>query len=318
MRTLLKVLVIGFAAVIALLVTAAVIGVHNARSIAASTATLVADQLVITQLLDEVEQEQGALNATFYRLSHAPQNIDRKKVLADLDQTGEEVKTLVEQGRTGPNAGAWNALERAVTDFSSEARMLLTEKKSLASTRDLFVRHEDVTAVVAHLADLMYARAADTRRRVEEQTDALVKESVMLISGCLLVALICAFVTVRIAAKVFRQMEEQASELSRVSFRMLETQEATARRFSHELHDELGGSLTAIKSNLANPDPRRIEDSLKLIDGAISNVRELSQLLRPTILDDFGLDAGIRWLVDRFHERTRIAVDYHSGFEGRL
>ena len=317
MRTLLKVLVIGFAAVIALLVTAAVIGVHNARSIAASTATLVADQLVITQLLDEVEQEQGALNATFYRLSHAPQNIDRKKVLADLDQTGEEVKTLVEQGRTGPNAGAWNALERAVTDFSSEARMLLTEKKSLASTRDLFVRHEDVTAVVAHLADLMYARAADTRRRVEEQTDALVKESVILISGCLLVALICAFVTVRIAAKVFRQMEEQASELSRVSFRMLETQEATARRFSHELHDELGGSLTAIRANLTTA-PQRVEDSIKLVDAAISNVRELSQLLRPTILDDFGLDAGLRWLCERFSERTGVPVEYRSEFNDRL
>ncbi len=60
-------------------------------------------------------------------------------------------------------------------------------------------------------------------------------------------ALVFAAVTVRIAARVFRQMESQTGELSRVSFRMLETQESTARRFSHELHDELGGSLTAIK-----------------------------------------------------------------------
>ena len=45
MRTLLRVLVIGFAVVIALLAAAAVIGVHNARSITQSTAGLVADQL---------------------------------------------------------------------------------------------------------------------------------------------------------------------------------------------------------------------------------------------------------------------------------
>ncbi len=54
------------------------------------------------------------------------------------------------------------------------------------------------------------------------------------------------------------------------------------------------------------------------MEESIYNVRELSQLLRPTILDDFGLDAGIRWLADRFRERTGIEVDYRSEFDGRL
>jgi signal transduction histidine kinase len=317
MRTLLRVLVIGFAVVIALLAAAAVIGVHNARSITASTEALVADQLVITRLLDEVEREQEALNAAFYRMSRAPENVDRAKVLAALDQTGGEVAILVEKARGGPDEAAWNALERAVLDFSTEARQLLAGRKAPGfSSRDLFVQHEEVTAVVAHLADLSYARAADTRRRVGAQTASIVTESVLLIGGCLLVALISAVVTVRIAARVFRQMEAQAGELSRVSFRMLETQEATARRFSHELHDELGGSLTAIKTNLTNGGP--VEDSVKLIDDAIANVRTLSQLLRPTILDDFGLDAGIRWLAEKFSERTGIDVDYRSQFDARL
>ena len=319
MRTLLRVLVIGFAVVIALLATAAVIGVHNARSITASAAGLVADQLVITRLLDEVEREQEALNAAFYRLTRAPEKVDRAKVLAALDEAGGQVRILVQSARGGPDEAVWNELERAVSDFSTEARQLLTGKKVPGfSSRDLFFRQEEVTTVVAHLADLSYARAADTRRRVNAQTDSIVTESVLLIGGCLLVALVSAVVTVRIAARVFRQMEAQTGELSRVSFRMLETQEATARRFSHELHDELGGSLTAIKTNLTNADPQRIEDSIKLIDDAIANVRTLSQLLRPTILDDFGLDAGIRWLADRFSERTHIDVDYRSHFDGRL
>jgi signal transduction histidine kinase len=41
-------------------------------------------------------------------------------------------------------------------------------------------------------------------------------------------------------------------------------------------------------------------------------------LLRPTILDDFGLDASLRWLIARFQERTRIPVEYSSDFEDRL
>src|SRR5580658_3748897 len=114
MRTLLRVLVIGFAVVIALLATAAVIGVHNARSITASTAGLVADQLVITRLLDEVEREQEALNAAFYRLAHAPENVDRAKVLAALDATGSQVGILVAKARGGPDEAAWNELQHAV------------------------------------------------------------------------------------------------------------------------------------------------------------------------------------------------------------
>ena len=318
MRILLRVLVVGFAVVIALRPPPRVIGVHNARTITASTEALVAYQLVITRLLDEVEREQEALNAAYYRLSRAPEKVDRAKVLAALDQTGGEVQVLVQKARGGSDEAAWNALERAVLDFSTEARQLLAGKKAPGfSSRDLFTRHEEVTTVVAHLADLSYARAADTRRRVDAQTASIVTESVLLIGGCLLVALVSAVVTVRIAARVFRQMEAQSSELSRVSFRMLETQEATARRFSHELHDELGGSLTAIKTNLTNSHPH-IEDSIKLIDDAIANVRTLSQLLRPTILDDFGLDAGIRWLAERFTERTGIDVDYRSQFDARL
>jgi signal transduction histidine kinase len=57
---------------------------------------------------------------------------------------------------------------------------------------------------------------------------------------------------------------------------------------------------------------------VQLVDEAIANVRELSQLLRPVILDDFGLDAGLRWLTEKFAQRTRIKVEYESSLAGRL
>ena len=324
MRSLLRVLVIGFAAVIALLVAAAIIGVNDARSLAASAASLVKGQLVIVGLVDEVEREQQVLNAAFYQISNTPDLVDRGRVLADLDQTDREIHRRVASAQGGPDEDAWNSLERAVLDFSTEARQLLSRNRVPgSSSRDLFTMHQHVTRVVARLVDSSYARAVETRVSMDRQSERFVTDSVLLLGGCLLVALLSAGITVRIAARVFEQMESQTGELSRVSFRMLETQESTARRFAHELHDELGGSLTAIKSNLlalaANSSDRsRLDDSVKLVDEAISNVRELSQLLRPTILDDFGLDAGIRWLADRFRERTGIDTDYQSEFDGRL
>jgi signal transduction histidine kinase len=324
MRSLVRVLVIGFTAVILLLVAAAVVGVNNARSIAHSSADLVADQLVITRLMDEVEREQEVLNAAFYQLTRTPETVDRANVLADLNQTDENIAQLVARAGAGPDRQIWENLDRAALDFSTEARRLLGNRRTVdASPLDLFFRHEEVTAVAARLVDISYSRAQATQQRVDRQAVDLATESAGLVGGCLTVALGCALVTVRIAAGVFRQMESNTGELSRVSFRMLEAQESVARRFSHELHDELGGSLTAIKTSLAvlasDPaDRARLEDCVKLVDESISNVRELSQLLRPTILDDFGLDAGLRWLVERFSERTRIAVDYRSTFDGRL
>lgn len=328
MRNLIRVLVIGFAAVIALLAAAAVTGIYSARAIRESAATLVHNQLVIERLLDEVQREQMVLNAAFFSLSSTPDMVDHQSVLADIDQTDQEIRKLVAEASQDQDAGTWNDLETAMLGFSQEARELLTQSEVSASgSRELFERHKDVTRVVARLVDMSYARAVQTRENVDRQADRLAGETRLFLGASIAVALVCAILTVRIAARVFRQMEFQASELSRVSFRLLESQESTARRFAHELHDELGGALTAIRTNLTALSARlsadgaehaRIDDCLKLVDDSISNVRELSQLLRPTILDDFGLDAGIHWLVTRFHERTGIEIDYRAEFKGRL
>ncbi len=147
----------------------------------------------------------------------------------------------------------------------------------------------------------------------------------MIFAGAsVLLALVFAIVTVRMVSRLIRGMEWQTAELGRVSWHMLEDQEVTARRFSHELHDELGQALTAIKTNLAAlatggpANAERIADCLRMVDEATANVRQMSQLLRPTILDDFGLAASLRWQVEGFAARTGIEAHFESNFDGRL
>ena len=95
-----------------------------------------------------------------------------------------------------------------------------------------------------------------------------------------------------------------------------------ARRFSHEMHDELGQALTGLKSMMKRLSPRDLEtrraECVQVLDEVLENVRELSQLLRPVILDDFGLDAGLRWLGTRFMQRTGIEVVSASSQAERL
>jgi signal transduction histidine kinase len=324
-RKILRVLVVGFSAVLALLIAAGVIGLKSAQLIQENSAEIVQNGLVTTRLIDELQREQDTLNAAFYKLSRGPELSERERLLAQLDDADQAVERIVGEASGTPQAELWRELSSAVKGFSSEARRLLVRKNVPTYTsRDLLRRHEEVTTIVAKMIAANYTRTVAAQSRMDQRSGRLLTESLGLLGGCLLLALVCAVFTVRITTQLFRRMEQQSSDLARVTWHMLESQETAARRFSHELHDELGQSLTAIKANVtaldpaAPPDPARLEDCRGLIDEAIQNVRELSHLLRPTILDDFGLDAGLRWLIERFGQRTGIEVDYRSSFHQRM
>jgi len=324
-RKILRVLTIGFSAVLALLIAAGIIGLKSAQLIQESSAEIAHNELVTTRLIDELQREQDTLNASFYRLARGPEVTEREHLLAQLADADQGVERIVQEAAGTPQADLWHQLQSAVEAFSTEARRLLALKDLPSySLRDLLRRHEGVTAVVAKLVANNYSRAVAAQSRIDQRSDQLLRESLALLSACLLLAVVCAIFTVRMTTQLFRKMELQAGDLARVTWNMLENQETAARRFSHELHDELGQSLAAVKANLAAldvanpPDPARLEDCRHLVDEAIQNVRELSHLLRPTILDDFGLDAGIRWQAERFMQRSGIEVDYKSSFHDRL
>jgi len=103
---------------------------------------------------------------------------------------------------------------------------------------------------------------------------------------------------------------------------MIDTHEKLARRFSHEMHDELGQSLSGLRRLLGRVSPEEFPalraECVSIVDEVLQNVRKLSQVLRPVILDDLGLDSGLRWLCERFSQRTGIPVDYSSTLDFRL
>ena len=165
-------------------------------------------------------------------------------------------------------------------------------------------------------------RGAELEARIEQQSQELLDELELVLGICLLLAFACAFITIYTTRRAFRRLEWHAEELDRVSWQMLQDQEVVARRFSHEMHDELGQALTGLRSMLKRMDgPGFVEnraECVEILESALTGVRELSQLLRPVILDDFGLDAGLRWLTERFSERTQIGVEYWSYCPRRL
>jgi signal transduction histidine kinase len=323
-RNILRVLLVGFALVILLLLAAGFIGVKNIQSIQENAATLVEEQDETSDLIDEVQRERMTLSAVFYDLVENPEAVDREKMLSQLKAVSENVKEIASEAEDTPEAALARELRQATEGFSAEARRVLaSDKVPTRLSRDLLRRHQQVVSIVGRLIASNEQKARAAQQMIDQQSQKLMTQSFVLLGTSLLLALLCAVLTVKMTADLFRKMQWQTSELSRVSWHMVQDQETIARRFSHELHDELGQSLTALKANLVSlrgPDApdRRLEDCVQLVDGAIQNVRELSQLLRPIILDDFGLDASLRWLSDRFTQRTGIETDYKSNFSGRL
>lgn len=320
-----RVLFAGFGLVIILLLAAGLLALRNVNLIRETATELLEEQQRTSELLDEVQKEQRAINAIYNTFAREPDEFDRETLLTQLETSDRDLEKIVAAASGEPELPLWERLYESANHFSAEARRLLEKSGSrLGPSRRLLEDHQQVLTLVDRLVEIQSARSIHLKELLEDTSARLFRESSVLLGGGLLLALLCAVWTIRMTNKLIHQMEWQTGELSRVSWHLLENQETTARRFSHELHDELGQSLTAVKANLvslaahANGARDRLDDCLHLVDEAIGNVRELSQLLRPVILDDFGLNAGLKWLCDRFSQRTGVDAVFDSTLNERL
>jgi signal transduction histidine kinase len=104
----------------------------------------------------------------------------------------------------------------------------------------------------------------------------------------------------------YREVEQAQREAQRLSTKLVDAQEEERRRISRELHDEVGQSLSALLVGIgnlnnavpANSDPT-IPEQIGLIrsiaERCVSVVRNMSLLLRPSMLDDLGLVPALEW-----------------------
>lgn len=104
-----------------------------------------------------------------------------------------------------------------------------------------------------------------------------------------------------------------------LSGRLLQLRDDERRRLARDLHDSVGQTLTAVKMNLSylrrdtsHLDERgrnALTESTELIDSGLKEVRTISHLLHPPMLDEVGLLPALRWYVNGFAQRSGIEVE---------
>jgi signal transduction histidine kinase len=109
------------------------------------------------------------------------------------------------------------------------------------------------------------------------------------------------------------RLEARTVELARLSARMVEQHEAERRRLSRELHDETAQVFSVVKMEIGLlregagvAQAARLDQVLGLIDTGIQSIRNVTNDLRPSLLDDLGLLPALRSLVTDFGLRSGI------------
>jgi signal transduction histidine kinase len=116
-------------------------------------------------------------------------------------------------------------------------------------------------------------------------------------------------------ADLNRRLAARTSELERLAARMVHQHEDERRRLSRELHDETAQVFAAVKLELglvrerADPDLMpRLDRALQLIDAGIRSIRNVTNDLRPSLLDELGLLPAMRALVRDLDGRSDLAI----------
>jgi signal transduction histidine kinase len=221
----------------------------------------------------------------------------------------------------------WKQLEFLPTIPAKDRRVLGGEYLN----REV-VRRRGATLDLVDRIDQMNARQmAAGDAQLSRTFDQLRLRLLLMLAATVLAGAVLAAFTVRRTLRLEQELQQRyeegvrtRQELQELSARLVSAQEEERRAISRELHDEVGQSLSALLMEAGNAaahlspqaDPaqdiaqfRRHVDSIKkLAEASVQVIRNMALLLRPSMLDDFGLLPALEWQAREVSKRTGLRV----------
>ena len=234
----------------------------------------------------------------------------------------------------------WDDLQHQITEFWNRIDPVLDGNSrqqfariSRFSREQMNSRRTSIMKLTDELSDLNQ-QVLDNETAGVRQAEILFHKTMGLrIILFLVLGSVIALFSLRYARRLEKKLQAQFQEstlaqgnLQRLSTKMAQAQEDERRAISRELHDQIGQALTAIKVNLGTAEQKmplmppevqeRLRESKQLAEQTIQEVRDLSRLLRPTMLDDLGLVPALEWYARSSSRRYKVPV--HLQIDSKL
>ena len=272
-------------------------------------------QLLALAMRDMVDNDEPypltAWSTQFERLRLDLQDaLRREEEVAVITQTAEQRQFLGQAV-----AQFWDAVDR-IFAVARDGR----EDEARAQIRlSLQARQAALGTAVARMLVENNGAEEQTAQKVQA-IYGLVHRQVYWFAGATLGAILLTSVyLIRSNRRLFAELAALGDERRQLAQQMIATRESTLSEIARELHDEFGQLLTAMGSMLGRagrqaPDGSQLQTELREIreiaQAALDNVRGLSQMLHPSILEESGLEGTIDWYLSTIERQVGVAVSY--------
>lgn len=224
---------------------------------------------------------------------------------------------------------------RSMVDvLASDRSQWLVEARNVLSRR-VTPRRDIIIKISEGVQSLNRAGYVEQQSEIGSVYQSVQRDIWQLLGLALAIGIAVAILAIAYAGRLEQRLRQQmardvalAHELQELSARLVTVQEHERRHIARELHDEIGQALTAIKVELAvaeraiegTPATATVLQAARTItDGALHQVRDLSYLLHPAALDEFGLVSAVEQHIKSFGKRHGISTELsHASMDARL
>jgi signal transduction histidine kinase len=238
----------------------------------------------------------------------------------------EELRPLMRES----DLGRFETLKRELNEYWTSYDPLFSAsplKDPFEFLRRVVVpRRDAVMAISVELESInnsnLTAQRDEASMRQRELHQYLTKTLAASLSLGLIVAIVAVFrirVLERRSEEQHARTEQAEQEMRRLSNQLVRTQEEERKSLSRELHDEVGQMLTALRMEIGRAERAEavgspafastMAETKALIDRMMRFVRDLAMGLRPSMLDDLGLQPALAWQARDFARRYNVPVD---------
>jgi len=311
--------------VVTTIVALGAVAYFTERGIVASRDLVIHTYQVRTELKDlQLELMRSWADQTAYFLLH------RRNELSNSENNEEKSRQTI-------------AVLRNLTQDNPRQQARLEEISPLqGQIASLMKTHRNATAGSLELLSgaILQDKIADSEKRVnliiramQDEEDGLLAQRltawnylfrrnvIMLTMAFCVVAVMLAYNCWLLIKEVSQAREREKREQANadsyrlMSARILELQDTERRRIARELHDSVGQFLAGLKINLSQlesgnrPDAQSLlHETIELTDCTLQEVRTISHLLHPPLLEELGFLSAAQWYVDEYGKRSQVKV----------